>query len=66
MKLHEYGQKKYTLQQLRELRKKAEENYSALKRISPEDFEAKEEIEKIEDGVERRRLIQENIHLFNK
>lgn len=26
----------------------------------------KEEIEKIEDGVERRRLIQENIHLFNK
>ena len=25
----------------------------------------KEEIEKIEDGVERRRLIQENIHLFN-
>lgn len=26
----------------------------------------KEEIEKIEDGVERRRLIQENIHLFDK
>lgn len=26
----------------------------------------KEEIEKIEDGVERRRLIQENMHLFNK
>ena len=26
----------------------------------------KEEIEKIEDGVERRRLIQENIHLYNK
>ena len=26
----------------------------------------KEEIEKIEDGVERRKLIQENIHLFNK
>ena len=25
----------------------------------------KEEIEKIEDGVERRKLIQENIHLFN-
>lgn len=26
----------------------------------------REEIEKIEDGVERRRLIQENIHLFDK
>ena len=48
MKFYEYGQKRYTVQQLREIRKSTEASYEALKKISREDFEAKEEIEKID------------------
>ena len=47
MKTHQYGQRQYTLEQLRGLRKKKEEAYSALVASSKEDFEAKEEIEKM-------------------
>jgi len=49
MNTYYYGQRKYTLAQLRELRKKMEGTYSSLVAISKEDFEAKEEMDKMNE-----------------
>ncbi|MBO0615273.1 hypothetical protein [Thiothrix fructosivorans] len=49
MNTYYYGQRKYTLAQLRELRKKMEGTYSSLVAVSKEDFEAKEEIDKMNE-----------------